>query len=335
MIPEPVFSPQSDNWKQSLSESFRSIQELRKFCELDVNRLAVGSEAGFPLRVTKYYASLIEKGNDQDPLLLQILPDQQESQHMPGYKLDAVGDLKAMPVAGLIHKYANRVLLTLTGACPIHCRYCFRRHFPYSDARLDTGPESPVIEYLSQHREIKEVILSGGDPLMLSDEKLSALINQLNQIPHIQYLRLHSRLMSVLPDRINDSFIKAIQKFDGKVSFVSHINHPNEISNINQQSFKLLTQQGFQLLNQSVLLKGINDSSETLITLSYKLYDSQILPYYLHTLDKVQGAAHFDLGSKRQCQIHSEMRNNLPGYLVPKIVNELSGQQAKTPVQCA
>ena len=334
MIPEPVISPQTDDWKQSLSESLRSIQDLRKYCGLDVNRPESGSEAGFPLRVTKYYASLIEKGNDQDPLLLQVLPDQKEYQRIEGYSLDAVGDMNAMPVPGLIHKYDNRVLLTLTGACPIHCRYCFRRHFPYNEARLDISTGSPVLNYLTQHPEIKEVILSGGDPLMLSDKKLSGLISSLNKIPHIRYLRFHTRLLSVLPNRVSDSFIQTVRQFNGKVTFITHINHPNEIDKTNQQAFQRLSQHGFKLFNQSVLLKGINDKPQVLIDLSYKLYDSDITAYYLHSLDKVHGAAHFDITSKQQCQIYAELTKKLPGYLLPKLVREISGQQSKTPVQC-
>ncbi len=334
MIPEPVFSAQSTDWKRSLSESFRTIQELLEYCELDVNCVDQGSEAGFPVRVTKYYASLIEKGNPQDPLLLQVMPDSQENQRVEGYSLDAVGDISAMTVPGLIHKYHNRVLLTVTSACPVHCRYCFRRHFPYSDARLDTKVDSPVLNYLAAHTEINEVILSGGDPLMLSDRKLSELITRLNDIPHIRYLRFHSRLLSVLPDRVTDSFIQTLHQFNGKVTLVTHINHPEEISVLNQHAFKLLSKQGFQLFNQSVLLKGVNNNSNTLVKLSYKLFDSNITPYYLHKLDKVHGAAHFDLATDQTCKIYSLLLQSLPGYLVPKLVNELTGRLSKTPVQC-
>ncbi len=335
MIPEPVFSPQTHDWKVALSESFRQIEDLLKYCELDVNRPESGSEAGFPVRVTKYYASLIEKGNPQDPLLLQVMPDQRELLRIKGYSLDAVGDIKAMPVPGLIHKYPNRVLLTLTAACPIHCRYCFRRHFPYDESRLDISSHSPVINYLTEHTEISEVILSGGDPLMLSDQKISNLITQLNKIPHIKYLRFHTRLLSVLPQRVKDAFIRILEQFNGKVVFITHINHPNEISAFNQRAFNLLSQRGFQLLNQSVLLKGVNDEKSILSDLSYKLFDNNIIPYYLHSLDKVHGAAHFDLTVDQQCKIYKELRNSLPGYLVPKLVKEISGQLSKTPVQCS
>jgi len=334
MIPEPAFSSKTHDWKKSLSESFRCIEDLLKYCELDVNRPGNGSEAGFPLRVTKYYASLIEKGNDQDPLLLQILPDIQELQQNAGYSLDAVGDLNAMQAPGLIHKYKCRVLLTLTAACPIHCRYCFRRHFPYSESRLDSQIDSPMFNYLNKHSDINEVILSGGDPLMLSDQKLSQLISVLNKIPHIRYLRFHTRLLSVLPDRVSQSFLQTIEQFNGKVTFITHINHPNEIDPRNQNAFELISSHGYQLFNQSVLLKGINDNAKTLIDLSYKLFDSYITPYYLHKLDKVHGAAHFNLDNQHQCQIYTQMRETLPGYLLPKLVNEISGQLSKTPVQC-
>ncbi len=334
MIPEPAISPQIHDWKLSLSESFRSIEDLLKFCELDVNPTDKGSEAGFPVRVTKYYASLIEKGNSQDPLLLQVLPDKQELQHHEGFNLDAVGDINAMPVPGLIHKYKNRALLTLTGACPIHCRYCFRRHFPYNNSRLDSQQSGPVMDYLKKHPEINEVVLSGGDPLMLSDQKIHTLLTSLNSIPQLRYLRIHSRLLSVLPERITGSFLQSLNAFEGRIIFVTHINHANEISAQNQQAFSLLSHQQFQLFNQSVMLKGINDNAATLIDLSYKLFDSNIIPYYLHKLDKVQGAAHFDLAPEQICNIITNLRNALPGYLVPQLVNDFSGQLSKTPVQC-
>jgi len=334
MIPESAFSPQIRDWKLALSESFRNIDDLLKYCELDVNRTDSGSEAGFPVRVTNYYASLIEKGNPQDPLLLQVLPDQQEFNQVYGYSQDAVGDLQAMSEPGLIHKYPNRVLLALTGACPIHCRYCFRQHFPYNKSKIDISPGSRVINYLTLHTEITEVILSGGDPLMLGDQKLATLISHLNQIPHIRYLRIHSRLLSVLPERVTNSFIQVFKTFRGQVIFVTHINHPNEISELNQQAFNLLSQHGFKLLNQSVMLKGINNNADILLELSYKLFDNNIMPYYLHKLDKVQGAAHFDQPDDRSCEIYKALQNKLPGYLVPKLVNDVSGPLSKTQIQC-
>lgn len=333
-MPESICTVPIQGWKLALSQSFRDERTLLKFCGLDSNRPDAGSEAGFPLRVTRYYASLIEKGNAKDPLLLQVLPDLREHQRIDGYKLDAVGDLQAMKVPGLIHKYPSRALLTLTGACPIHCRYCFRRHFPYSDANVDIKPHSPLMNYLSEHREINEVILSGGEPLMLSDEKLSALIDHLNQIPHIGYLRIHSRLLSVLPERVNAAFIKLFSTFRGRLIFITHINHPNEISEHNRSAFQQLSRHGFSLFNQSVLLKGVNDDPHSLVTLSHRLFDSGIVPYYLHTLDKVHGSAHFDLDQQTICSLYTELQHRLPGYLVPKLVHELAGRLSKTQVQC-
>jgi EF-P beta-lysylation protein EpmB len=277
---------------------------------------------------------LIEKGNPLDPLLLQVLPTANELQQVDGFHKDAVGDQLAMPVPGLIHKYHGRVLLTLTGACAIHCRYCFRRHFPYSEASVDYRPASPAMNYLAQNTDINEVMLSGGDPLMMSDEKLADLVSSLNRIPHIRLLRVHSRLLSVLPERITPSFMAAVSSFKGQVVFVAHINHPNEISEHNRQAFQQLSRGGYRLFNQSVLLKGVNDSAQVLAELSYRLFDAHIQPYYLHRLDKVQGAAHFDLSMQECKTIYSELRNHLPGYLLPSLVEENAGQKSKTAIHC-
>ncbi len=322
------------NWKTLVSESFRELDELLEFCEIEPSQTGIENSPEFLLRVTRYFASLIEKGNAQDPLLLQVLPDVQELQIIDGYSKDAVGDHLCMPVPGLIHKYQGRVLLTLTGACAIHCRYCFRRHFPYNESDTDYHANGQVMRYLSEHRDVSEVILSGGDPLMLSDQKLANLIGSLNQIPHIRVLRIHSRLLSVLPERINQSFLEILQQFNGQIVFVTHINHPNEISGPNQAVFNLLSQQGYRLFNQSVLLRRVNDNSQILEELSNKLFASRIVPYYLHRLDKVQGAAHFDVSRKESCRIYKQLRERLPGYLLPAMVEEIPGQSSKTPVLC-
>ena len=322
------------DWKIIASESFRSLDELLKFCEIDGLQTDSISSQGFALRVTRYFASLIEKGNPLDPLLLQVLPTVHELQPVDGYSKDAVGDRLSMPVPGLIHKYHGRVLLALTGACAIHCRYCFRRHFPYDEASVDYSLDSPVMEYLSGHKEVNEVVLSGGDPLMLSDHKLTKLISNLNRIPHIGLLRIHSRTLSVLPERITETFIETMNLFRGQVVFVTHINHPNEISGPNQAVFQRLSQQGYRLFNQSVLLKRVNDKPQTLAELSNRLFESHIVPYYLHRLDKVEGAAHFDLSLQESCEIYKELRNRLPGYLLPVMVEEIPGQLSKTAVLC-
>lgn len=335
MIPDSSLLPHTRDWKIVLSEAFRQVDDLLTFCQLSHEDLSLLKDSPFPLRVTRYYASLIEKGNPADPLLLQILPLMQEQQLVDGFTRDAVGDHQSMPLPGLIHKYHGRVLLTVTGACAIHCRYCFRRHFPYQSAHSDLAIDSPVLDYLRQHADIHEVILSGGDPLMLSDQKLSQLIRQLNSISHIRLLRIHSRLLSVLPERINEVLIKSLKGFNGQVVIVTHINHPNEISEHNQQIFRHLKQKGFSLFNQSVLLKQVNDDADTLAALSYRLFDSGITPYYLHRLDKVEGTAHFDLPKHQSCEIYHELRARLPGYLLPSMVQEIAGQASKSPVHCS
>jgi len=331
---QAAVSPQGRDWKLVVSESFRDLGKLLEFCEIDASLAEFQGKHDFALRVTRYFASLIEKGNPLDPLLLQVLPDVSEFRFVDGYTEDAVGDQQAMPVPGLIHKYHGRVLLTLTGACAIHCRYCFRRHFPYSKAVVDYNMNGQVMTYLSGNPDVSEVILSGGDPLMVSDHKLAGLINNLNKIRHVRVLRIHSRLLSVLPERVTGTLIETLQQFRGQVVFVTHINHPNEISTHNQAAFRLLAQQGYTLFNQSVLLKGVNDSANTLVELSNKLFESHIIPYYLHRLDKVQGAAHFDLTLQEICRIYQQMRTQLPGYLLPSLVEEVAGQSSKTPVNC-
>jgi EF-P beta-lysylation protein EpmB len=329
-----VVLPEKRDWKLEFSRAFRDIGELLDFCEIDASGTAFDGKHDFPLRVTRYFASLIEKGNARDPLLLQVLPDAREFHHVDGYSVDAVGDQQAMPVPGLIHKYHGRVLLTLTGACAIHCRYCFRRHFPYAESGVDYNMDGRVMSYLADNPKVSEVILSGGDPLMVSDGKLARLISGLNSIPHIRVLRLHSRLLSVLPERINEVFIETLRQFRGQTVFVTHINHPNEISAQNQAAFSRLTDEGYKLFNQSVLLKQVNDSAQTLAELSNILFASGITPYYLHRMDKVQGAAHFDLSAEESCRIYQQLRERLPGYLLPVMVEEVAGQASKTPVNC-
>jgi len=332
---QAAFLPQERDWKHVVAESFRDLGELLDFCEIDASRAGFNGKHDFALRVTRYFASLIEKGNALDPLLLQVLPDAQEFRYVDGYTDDAVGDQQAMPVPGLIHKYHGRVLLTLTGACAIHCRYCFRRHFPYSGAGVDYDMNGQVMTYLSDNPEVNEVILSGGDPLMVSDRKLAKLISQLNRIPHIRVLRIHSRVLSVLPERVTGAFIETLRQFTGQIVFVTHINHPNEISTHNQTAFRLLAGHGYKIFNQSVLLKRVNDSAKVLSELSNKLFESDIIPYYLHRLDKVQGAAHFDLSTGESCRIYQQLRKQLPGYLLPVLVEEVAGQSSKTPVYCS
>lgn len=331
---QAMILPKERDWKLELSGAFRDLGDLLDFCGIDPSGTVFGGRLDFPLRVTRYFASLIEKGNARDPLLLQVLPDAREFRDVEGYTEDAVGDKQAMPVPGLIHKYHGRVLLTLTGACAIHCRYCFRRHFSYAEAGVDYNLDGQVMSYLAGNPEVSEVILSGGDPLMVSDRKLANLVSGLNSIPHVRVLRIHSRLLSVLPERVNEALVETLRQFKGQTVFITHINHPNEISTRNQVAFSRLAGQGHKLFNQSVLLKHVNDSAQTLAELSNKLFASDVIPYYLHRLDKVQGAAHFDLSARESCRIYQQLRDRLPGYLLPSFVEEVAGQPSKTPVQC-
>lgn len=324
---------QNTDWRLAMSDSIRDVDDLLRYCEIDSPSSEFKNNLDFPLRVTRFFASLIEKGNASDPLLLQVLPVAKEREVVAGYSRDAVGERAFMPVSGLIHKYHGRVLLTLTGACPIHCRYCFRRHFPYNKSTLDYKVDSEVIKYLSHNKEIREVILSGGDPLMLSDQKLSKLIANLNRVPHVRVLRFHSRLLSVLPQRVTDSFMATLEQFRGKIIIVTHINHPNEITDFNRTAFRKLALRGINLLNQSVLLKQVNDNTQTLVNLSYKLMQGDIIPYYLHRLDKVDGAAHFDLPGAQCRSLYRDLRSRLPGYLLPEMVQEIPGRSSKT--RCA
>jgi EF-P beta-lysylation protein EpmB len=332
----PLLRPATQNrdWKLVVSESFRDLDGLLNYCEIEPLHAEPLSSRKFALRVTRYFASLIEKGNALDPLLLQVLPVAQELQRVAGYSKDAVGDSLSMAVPGLIHKYHGRVLLTMTGACAIHCRYCFRRHFPYAEASVDYSIDGRVMEYLAENTDLNEVILSGGDPLMLSDQKLTGLISNLNRVSHIRTLRIHSRLLSVLPERVNQALLETLRQFNGQVVFVTHINHPNEISEPNQATFQLLSQHGYRLFNQSVLLRQVNDNPQTLADLSNKLFESHIVPYYLHCLDKVEGAAHFDVSRQESCRIYTQLRSRLPGYLLPVMVEEIPGRASKMPVLC-
>ncbi len=334
MIPDNRAAAQApeQEWQALLQQGFRRLGDLLEFCALDARSLNLDGDSPFPLRVTRHYAKRIEKGNPVDPLLLQVLPDAREALETPGYGTDPVGDRAAEVAPGLIHKYPGRALLTLTGACAIHCRYCFRRHFPYAASTPDI--DGQVLDYLGRRGDIHELILSGGDPLMWPNERLQGLIEALDRLPQLRLLRIHSRLPSVLPERIDSGLIRALEGFHGRVVLVQHINHPHELDEGSARAFGRLRAAGFTLLNQSVLLRGVNDDAEVLTALSFKLFDQGVLPYYLHLLDRVRGAAHFDLPEARACALHRQLRERLPGYLLPRLVRECSGAKSKTSAPC-
>lgn len=334
MIPLSSASWQTATWQAELAQAISDPAELLDFLELTPELLpaALVSAKDFSLRVPRGYVARMQKGDPHDPLLRQVLPLGEEQLTVAGFTNDAVGDLAAMTVPGLLHKYHGRVLLVTTGACAIHCRYCFRRHFPYPAVNLSIQRWAAAIEYIRADTSIREVILSGGDPLSLTDQRLESLIHRLEKITHIKYLRIHTRLPIVLPRRIDDGLLNWLTGTRLKPIMVVHTNHANEIDDHVRYALTLLAAGGVSLLNQSVLLHGVNDSAQTLAELSEALFDAGVMPYYLHALDKVSSAAHFEVNETRACQIMEQLRALLPGYLVPRLVREQQGAHSKIAV---
>lgn len=342
MIPRTTPSCQSDvalaecpstRWQTVLANAIREPAELLQYLNLPKSLLkgAIAANATFTLRAPLGYCQRIEKGNPNDPLLRQILPLDAELIEDQDFMLDPVGDLSAMEAPGLLHKYHGRVLLITTAACAVHCRYCFRRHFPYQENRAEQNWQT-AIDYIRDHSEINEVILSGGDPLSLTESKLQNLTDKLRRIPHIKTLRLHTRQPIVLPERIDQEFLTWLDSLPWKIVIVLHCNHTNEIDAAVATALQKLQQHNVILLNQSVLLAGVNDNSDVLVDLSEKLFSHHVLPYYLHQLDKVQGAKHFAVSRVKALQLIKEIQSRLPGYLVPKLVEENIGEKSKTAV---
>ncbi len=322
---------QRPRWQQDLAEAVRDPAELLQLLELSPDLLAPALRASrdFPLRVPRSYVARMRKGDPDDPLLRQVLPLAAEEVHRPEFMTDPVGDLRAMPHPGLLHKYHGRALLITTGACAVHCRYCFRRHFPYGEANPAAGQWQAALDHIAGDPSLSEIILSGGDPLSLSDTRLAALAEQLAAIPHVRRLRIHTRLPIVLPSRVNQELTGWLTQAPLQKVLVVHANHAREIDAETVKALRDLQNCGVTLLNQSVLLRGINDHVEALIDLSETLFAAGVLPYYLHLLDKVQGAAHFDIPETEARLLLSRLRNRLPGYLVPQLVREIEGEASK------
>jgi L-lysine 2,3-aminomutase len=329
--PELKASFSAGNWQQQLANAFTSIEDLCAYLELSSANLPASQQAtaNFPLRVPLAFAERMEKGNPNDPLLRQVLPISDETLLFPGYKADPVGDVAAAKLPGLLHKYQGRVLLINTGACAINCRYCFRRNFPYQELQLSKQQEVHALDFIRSDETISEVILSGGDPLLLSDERLKNLFRQLEAISHIQRIRIHSRLPIVLPARITQELALILQKISKNIVLVVHCNHANEINGEVIAAIDLLKNKGITLLNQAVLLRGVNDHADVLCSLSEKLFAHGILPYYLHLLDKASGTGHFEVPKAEATALMKQIQNRLPGYLVPRLVEEIAGGEAK------
>ncbi|MEE9423166.1 MAG: EF-P beta-lysylation protein EpmB [Gammaproteobacteria bacterium] len=334
MIPRSQEIQQPDRWQQQLAAAVSEPRQLLSLLNLNPDAFAISDEANrqFRLRVPHSFVQRMRCGDSRDPLLRQVLPIDDENRIQSGYSMDPLEESAAMPVPGLLHKYQGRVLLTVTGACAIHCRYCFRRHFPYDEANPVSNDWQQALAYIHAHSDITEVILSGGDPLSLSDCKLAKLVKRLEAIPHIKRLRIHTRLPVVLPDRINSSLVEWLSATSLQKVVVLHINHINEIDASVCRATQALSATGATLLNQSVLLKGVNDSVDALLALSERLFEMGTLPYYLHQLDPVQGTAHFSVDDKVAVSMIGKLSNCLPGYLVPKLVRELAGSGSKTPL---
>jgi EF-P beta-lysylation protein EpmB len=290
------------------------------------------SHDAFPLFVSRAFANRIAKGDWQDPLLLQVLATQSEHQLSEGFVDDPVGDQNSTQSPGVIQKYDGRALLLATGSCAIHCRYCFRKNYPYSDSPKSLDQWSAALRLLEQSTSIREVIFSGGDPWMLPDERLSQLTNAVDSIGHVETLRFHTRMPIVLPSRVNSRLVRLLAQSQSNLVVVVHTNHANEIDEDVRRALRDLREAGALLLNQSVLLAGVNDSTEALSDLSRQLLSAGVLPYYLHQLDRVSGTAHFEVPEERGLELIDAMRNSLPGYLVPKYVREQAGESSKTPL---
>ncbi|MBT8127230.1 MAG: EF-P beta-lysylation protein EpmB [Gammaproteobacteria bacterium] len=318
------------NWKAELANAVTSVAELLRLLELDPDDGMVLPKPGFRLLVPRGFVNKMQAGNPDDPLLRQVLPLAVE--RAPGGYRDPVGDLDAMPSPGLVHKYRGRVLLLTTGACAIHCRYCFRRHFPYASANPCKSQWQQALDYLKAHADIEEVILSGGDPLVVDNDKLGQLLDALEQISHLRWLRIHTRLPVVLPARIDDALTLQLRQRRFRTTLVIHANHANELMCDEADALQRLATSGVTLLNQSVLLKGVNDSATTLIALSKRLYEFGVLPYYLHLLDPAEGVMHFDVPQSRAIAILDALQAALPGFLVPRLVREIPGAASKTAI---
>jgi EF-P beta-lysylation protein EpmB len=331
---EPKQAAAGRRWQQLLADAITDPGELCALLDLDPALVlpAIAAAQGFALRVPRGYVARMRRGDPNDPLLLQVLPQAAELQLADGFVTDPVGDMESRAAPGLLHKYHGRALLVATGACAIHCRYCFRRHFPYGEESALHQGWQPAVERLRADPSINEVILSGGDPWSLSDRRLKQLTDALQAIPHIQRLRVHTRYPIVLPERIDCGLLDWLGSLRLQKVVVMHANHVREIDESVRLACRRLSAAGVTLLNQSVLLKGVNDTVEALAQLSEALFETQVLPYYLHVLDKVRGAAHFDMPEARALQLHRELTARLPGYLVPKLVREVAGASAKTAV---
>lgn len=320
------------DWKTELSHSISSTSELLSRLGLNVQDLSERQQAArdFPLKVPESFVARMNYGDPEDPLLTQVLPCATELRDDNAYSPDPLEESKYNQVPGIVHKYRNRVLLIVSPNCAINCRYCFRRHFPYEENRQSKQQWQQALDYIRSREEINEVIYSGGDPLAANDQFLSWLTERIAAIRHIKRLRIHSRLPVVIPSRVDNRLLDWLGGTRFKPIVVLHINHAQEIDQSLQTAAQRLLDQGIQVLNQAVLLRGVNDNAPSLVSLSERLFESGVMPYYLHLLDPVAGASHFDIPEQQAQDLYRQMQAQLPGYLVPKLVRDKPGEPSKT-----
>lgn len=324
-------APEPSRWQRELSEAISSPEELLQTLGLDRSLLPAANKAAanFRLRVPRGYVARMRAGDPSDPLLRQVLPVERELDEMPDFTSDPLGEHAALRAPGLLQKYRGRALMITTSACAVHCRYCFRREFPYSEQTADSPRWRAALSEIGRDPSVEEVILSGGDPLSLSDARLKSLTDALATIAHVRRLRLHTRQPVVLPSRVDEGLLGWLKTVRIPTVFVLHVNHPNEIDAHVRAACEKLRVSGVTLLNQSVLLRGVNDDVEVLAELSCRLFDTGVLPYYLHVLDHVRGAAHFEVPEEEARAIAGQLAARLSGYLVPRLVREIYGAPAK------
>lgn len=322
----------SETWQEQLQGAIRTPQDLAAAVGLPLDALphSGAADAAFPLLVPQAFASRMEKGNAEDPLLRQVLAADEETAEVAGFSSDPVEETSLYAGSpGVIQKYRGRALLIATGHCAINCRYCFRRSYPYSDNAQSTADRRVAIDRLLEDPEIHELILSGGDPLLLPDHNLAAIAQRIHQQNRQVTLRIHTRLPIVIPDRVTDSLIQALVPSHIPVVVIIHCNHPNEIDEETSQALRRLRNAGITVLNQSVILRGVNDDAQVLGDLSDRLFAAGTLPYYIHLLDRVAGSAHFEVTESQARKIVGQLAGIRPGYLVPKLAVEVPGAASK------
>lgn len=328
--------PAAADWRQLWRDSISDARELLALLDLGhLESRLPADDAGFAVRVPRGFAARMRRGDPQDPLLLQVLPRLMEQDTVPGYSTDAVGDMDARAAHGVLHKYRGRALLIASGTCAVNCRYCFRRHFPYGEEIAAASKWRQALAYLRDHPEVNEVILSGGDPLALSTAKLQELSDGLADLAHVERLRIHTRLPVVLPERIDTAFCRWLGSLPQQKVVMIHANHGNEINADVGRACRALQACGATVLNQSVLLRQVNDSVEALADLSEVLFRHGVLPCYLHQLDRVSGAAHFEVSDAVAVELFERLRGRLPGFLLPRLVREIPGDCGKHPLSPA